>query len=67
MDPLMVLMMASLRAYFLGVHWDLPMATRLALMKASNWDLLMVKCLALYLEMYMESHLGLILEQIWDL
>ena len=25
----------------------------------------MVKCLALYLETYMESHLGLILEQIW--
>ena len=31
-----------------------------------NWDYLMVKLLVLYLEMYMESHLGLMLEQSWD-
>ena len=29
-----------------------------------NWDLLMVKCSAMYLEIYMESHLGLMLEQV---
>ena len=39
----------------------------LVLMKASHWDLLVVKSLAIYLEMYMESHLGLILEQSWAL
>ena len=42
------------------------MSKRLALIKESNWDLLMLTYLVLYLEMYMESHLGLILEPIWD-
>ena len=27
----------------------------------------MVKCFALYFKMFMESHLGLMLDQIWDL
>ena len=65
MDPLIVLMMKILRDYCLEVHWGLPMKNRLYLMKESNCDLMMVKCLEPYLEMYMESHLGLILEQIW--
>ena len=39
----------------------------LALMKASNWEYLMVKQLALKLEQLMESHLGLMLDQSWDL
>ena len=30
--------------------------------QASIWNLLMMKCLALYFEMYMESNLGLMLE-----
>ena len=37
------------------------------LIKVSNLDLPMVKCLVLYLEMYLESHLGLVLEQSWVL
>ena len=49
--PLMELIIANLRAYWLGVHWDIMMVKFLALTKASNWDLRMVKCLALYLEM----------------
>ena len=40
-------------------HSDLPMMKCLDLMKVSNVALLMVKCLALYLEVQMESHLGL--------
>ena len=67
MDTLMVLMMASLRAYCLDFYWDLPVAKRLDLMKESNWYLMMVKSLALYLEIKMESHLGLMLEQRWVL
>ena len=62
----MVLMMASLRSYCLEFYWDLPMKKRLDLMKASNWNLLMVNLLSLYLEIYMESHLGLILEPSCD-
>ena len=27
-----------------------------------NWDILMVKCLVLYFDIYIESHLGLMLE-----
>ena len=34
MDPLMVLMMASLRDYCLEVHWDILMVKYLDLMKA---------------------------------
>ena len=33
----------------------------------SNWDLRMVIILVVYIEMYMESHLGLMLEQSWVL
>ena len=39
----------------------------LVLTKASNWDYLVVKCLALYLEIWMESYLGLMLEQSWEI
>ena len=38
-DHLMVLMKASLRAYFLETHWDLLMVYRLALTKAPlDWS-----------------------------
>ena len=47
----MVLIMEILRDYFLEVHWDILMVKFLDLMNASNWDLMMVNCLALYLEM----------------
>ena len=47
----MVLIMAILKAYFLETHWDLLMVKCLYLMKASNWDYMEVKFLALYLEM----------------
>ena len=43
MDPLMVLSMASLRAYFLETHWDLLVVKCLDLMKSSNWYYLVVK------------------------
>ena len=43
MDPLIVTMMARLRAYFLNVHWDILMAKCLDLMKASNCYYLVVK------------------------
>ena len=42
-DPLMVLMIASLRAYCFKVHWDILMAKCFSLMKASHWDDLVVK------------------------
>ena len=51
MDSLMVLMMAILRDYLLKVDWDLLMLKFLYLMKALNWYILVVKCLALCLEM----------------
>ena len=44
---LMVLVMERLRAYLLETHWDIMTEKCLDLMKASNWDLLMVKRLAL--------------------
>ena len=65
MGPLIVIILASLRAYFFETHFDLLMVKCLALMKASKWDLLMVKCLVIYYKMYMESHLMLILEHSW--
>ena len=37
----------------------------LDLIPASNWDDLAVNCLALCFDMYIESHLGLMLEQTW--
>ena len=37
------------------------------MMKALNWYLPMVKSLVVYLEIQMEPHWFLILEQIWDL
>ena len=51
MYPLMVIMMARLRDYFFETHWDLIMVKSLALIKASNWDYLLVECLVLYLGM----------------
>ena len=63
----MVLKIEILRACCLDTNWDILMLKCLALMKASKWYLLMVKLLVLYLDMYMESNLGLIFEQIWDL
>ena len=33
----------KLEGLLLGFYWDLPMAKRLDLMKASNWYLMMVK------------------------
>ena len=62
MDYLIVLMMSSLRADWLDDHWYPLMVKCLYLMKALNWDYLVVKCFALYLEMYMESNLGFVLE-----
>ena len=50
----MFLMMKSLRDYCLVVHCDLLMVKGLALTKASNWYYLMLKCLELYLGLYME-------------
>ena len=67
MDTLMFLMMDCLGAYFREVQWDILMLKRLDLMRASNFYKLMLKLLALYLEIYMESKLGLMLEQIWSL
>ena len=52
----MVLIMAVLRAYCFDTHWDILMVKGLALMKAPSWNYLVVKCLEVYLEMYMESH-----------
>ena len=50
MDPLIFIMMASFKGYCMDTHWDIPTVNRMALMKASNWDVLMVNCLAPYLE-----------------
>ena len=51
MDHLVVLIIESLGGYFLGAYWYL----------------LVVKFLTLYLEMYKDSHLGLMLEPGWGL
>ena len=51
--------MAFLRDKHWESHLNLPMVKRLALMKASYLDLLMVKCLDLHLDLQMESHLVL--------
>ena len=37
MDPLIVLMMSSLRGYCLETNWNLLMVNCMAPMKASNW------------------------------
>ena len=42
MDTLIVLMLESFRVYLLGVHWDTWIGKCLILMKASNWDVLIV-------------------------
>ena len=47
----MVQMMAILSAIGLETHYDILMVKRLALMKASIGDLLMIMCIAQYLEM----------------
>ena len=57
-------MMASLRAYLFETHWYLLMEKFLDLMKALYWDYVLVKCLEPYLNIYMESHLVFMLEQI---
>ena len=67
MDRFMVLMMARLRDYYMETHWDILTGKCMVLMKASKWDVLIVNLLALYLEIYMESYLGLILEHSWPL
>ena len=54
MGPLMVLMMASLRDYCLKNNWDILMVKCLALMKSPKGDFMVVKCLTLYLDMYIE-------------
>ena len=51
--------------YALVYTEGMRMVKCLAVTKASNWDLLALNCLALYLEIYIESHLGLIFEQSW--
>ena len=43
MDPFVVLIMEKLRAYFLETRWDLLMVKCLVMMKASNWDYLVLK------------------------
>ena len=50
MYPLMVLMIESFRGYFVETLWNILTVKCMALIKASNWDVLMVKFLALYLE-----------------
>ena len=55
--------MESLRDYSLDTLLDVLLVKSLALMKASNWDLLILKRLAINFEIQTESHLGLILEQ----
>ena len=41
-------MLASLRYYLLENHWCLEMLKCLDIIKSSNWDYLIVKCLAIY-------------------
>ena len=43
MDHLMVLMMARFRDCCMETHWDILTVNFMALMKASNWDGIMVK------------------------
>ena len=47
----MVLIMSNFRYYFMEIHWDILTVNCMDLMKALNWDVLIVKFLALYLEM----------------
>ena len=67
MDPLIILIMEIFRDYLLETQCGLLILKCFDLMKASNWDLLMLNCLTLYLEIYVESHLGLMLEHSWPL
>ena len=48
MDILMFLIMESLMDYCLENHWDILLVNFLNLIKASNWDYMVVKCFALY-------------------
>ena len=52
----------KLEGFLLETNWYLLMVKFLDLMKATNWNYLMVKFLSLYLKMYTESQLGLMLE-----
>ena len=47
MGPLMVLMMEIFRVYCMETHWDILTVKYMVMIKASNWDLLVLKCLAL--------------------
>ena len=58
----MVPMMEIFRGYCMETYWDILMVKCMAMMKASNWNVMMLKFLELYMEMYMESHLGLMPE-----
>ena len=60
----MVIMMTSFRDYCLEIHWGLHVVKCLALVKAPKWDYLVVKDLALYLEISMDSHSGLMFDYI---
>ena len=44
-DPLMVILMVSLRDYCFETHWCVLMVKCLDIMKASNWDNIVVKLL----------------------
>ena len=48
-DSLILLIMAILRACCLESHWYLLVVNSTGLMKVSNWDYYMVKCLGFYL------------------
>ena len=67
MNLLMVIMMRSLKSYYLEIHRDLMMVKCMVLIKASNCDCLMLMYLAICLKMYMESSLVLMMEQNWDI
>ena len=51
MGSLMVQMMASFMDYCMKTHWDILTVECMDLMKASNWYVLLVNLLELYLEM----------------
>ena len=63
----MVLIIRILRGYSFETHWGILMVKLLAMMKASNWYSLLVKCLSLYLEMYMEPYVVLMWENLVSL
>ena len=58
MNPLLILIITSLRDYCIENHWDLLMVKCLALLGASKWYNLIVNGMALDLEMNMKSQKG---------